>query len=105
MQNYNFKYKLTRSNEIHVSTGVFGFPSIRITKYHNYEKLDISILRFPRVRYLKEKHFLTDNYDAISAFLLLADALANCTSIEEAVVVISNFKIEIYGEEYEVKGK
>ncbi len=105
MQNYNFKYKLTRSNEIHVSTGIFGFPSIRVRKYHTCEKFDISILRFPRVRYLKEKHFLTDNYEAISAFLLLADALANCTSIEEAVAVISNFKIEIYGEEYEVKGK
>ena len=105
MQNYNFKYKLTRSNEIHISTGVFGFPSIRVTKYHSYEKVSVSILRFPRVTCLKQKRFLTDNYDAISAFLLLADALANCTSIEEAVAVISNFKIEIYGEEYEVHGK
>ena len=105
MTNYNFKYKLTHSNEIHISTGVPGFPSIRVRVFRGWQKVEVSILRFPKVRLLKEKQFLTDNYEAITAFLLLVDALVGCASLDEAVAVISTFKVEIGGEEYEVKGK
>lgn len=105
MANYNFKYKLTHSNQINISSGVPGFPTIRVTKYRGYEKVTIVILRFPRVRYLREKQFLTDNYEVIMNFLLLVDALTPCTSIEQAVEVIANFKVEVNGEEYEVKRK
>ena len=89
-----------KDNQVTVSSGVMGFPTIRVIKYRNYKQLEVTILRFPRVRLLKEKQYLEDNYKTIMDFLYIAEIIAPCETIDEVVKTLTESVFVLGGVDY-----
>lgn len=96
----NPRFAQQGNGRLTISSGLPGFPIIRVSKFYGDKKVRVEILRFPRVRFLKEKAFLEDNYKAIMDFLYIAEVISPCETIDEVVSVLTESVFMLGGHEY-----
>ena len=88
--------------KVFVSPGDRTLPMVRCTYYSNWDKVRVRIERFPPVKTYADRFalFTPGVLQRIDEWLVVADRLEDCKTIEEVISTLENMSILVDGEVY-----